>query len=165
MENISFLIDSHIWAHNKVLQQLQEITPEEWNKAFGGSFPSLHEVFKHMVSADYRWLQRWKGVSLAPIPDTFLFDNYTQLNATWQPILADLKATAADYLSTAADKPLTFTTASGACFTMPFWQTLYQVVNHGTYHRGQVTNMLRQLGKQPVGTDIFLFFAEKEKAQ
>ena len=30
-----------------------------------------------------------------------------------------------------------------------FWQMLQHVVNHGSYHRGQVTTMLRQLGAAP----------------
>jgi uncharacterized damage-inducible protein DinB len=31
----------------------------------------------------------------------------------------------------------------------PFWQMLQHVVNHASYHRGQVTTMLRQLGEKP----------------
>jgi uncharacterized damage-inducible protein DinB len=161
MENISFLIDYHVWAHNKVLHQLQTVTAGEWNKDLGGSFPSLHQLCKHLVSADYRWLQRWKGVPLANIPDTFVFESYTQVNAVWQPILEEMKTVSNHFFETGVNQPLSFTTAKGDAYSMPFWQTLYQVVNHGTYHRGQITNMLRMLNRQPVGTDILLFFAEK----
>jgi len=31
----------------------------------------------------------------------------------------------------------------------PFWQMLQHVVNHASYHRGQVTTLLRQLGATP----------------
>jgi uncharacterized damage-inducible protein DinB len=34
------------------------------------------------------------------------------------------------------------------------------VVNHGTYHRGQVAAMLRQLGYSPPPTDYLVFFDE-----
>ena len=40
----------------------------------------------------------------------------------------------------------------------PFWQMLQHVVNHASYHRGQVTTMLRQLGREPVGTDLMLYY-------
>jgi uncharacterized damage-inducible protein DinB len=30
-----------------------------------------------------------------------------------------------------------------------FWQMVQHVVNHASYHRGQVTTMLRQLGAAP----------------
>jgi len=31
-------------------------------------------------------------------------------------------------------------------------------VNHATYHRGQITTLLRQLGRAPVGTDLILYY-------
>jgi uncharacterized damage-inducible protein DinB len=34
---------------------------------------------------------------------------------------------------------------------------MYHVVNHSTYHRGQLTTMLRQLGAAPVPTDFLVF--------
>jgi uncharacterized damage-inducible protein DinB len=69
---------------------------------------------------------------------------------------------AKQFLATDAQQPVNFITGKGLNVTQPFWQTLYQVVNHGTYHRGQITNMLRILDRQPVSTDIFLFFNEKD---
>jgi uncharacterized damage-inducible protein DinB len=41
------------------------------------------------------------------------------------------------------------------------WQTLQHLANHGTYHRGQVTTMFRQLGAKPVGTDMIGFYRER----
>jgi len=38
---------------------------------------------------------------------------------------------------------------SGAAGASPLWQMLQHVVNHASYHRGQVTTMLRQMGAQP----------------
>jgi uncharacterized damage-inducible protein DinB len=39
---------------------------------------------------------------------------------------------------------------------------MYHVVNHSTYHRGQITTMLRQLGARPVPTDFLMFHDEME---
>jgi len=35
---------------------------------------------------------------------------------------------------------------------------LQHVVNHSTYHRGQITMMLRQLGAMPVAKDFLVFY-------
>jgi uncharacterized damage-inducible protein DinB len=35
------------------------------------------------------------------------------------------------------------------------------VVNHSTYHRGQLATMLRQLGARPVPTDLLVFDDEQ----
>jgi uncharacterized damage-inducible protein DinB len=39
---------------------------------------------------------------------------------------------------------------------------LHHVVNHGSYHRGQVTTLLRQLGAPPPrSTDMVAFFRQR----
>ena len=42
-----------------------------------------------------------------------------------------------------------YTLISGQAGASPLWQMLQHVVNHASYHRGQVTTMLRQLGATP----------------
>jgi uncharacterized damage-inducible protein DinB len=35
---------------------------------------------------------------------------------------------------------------------------ILHVVNHGTYHRGQITNMLRQIGQKPKNLDLMRYY-------
>ena len=43
-----------------------------------------------------------------------------------------------------------------------FWQMLQHVVNHASYHRGQVTTMLRQLGMPTAKSmDMIAFYRER----
>ena len=43
-----------------------------------------------------------------------------------------------------------------------FWQMVLQVVNHASYHRGQVTTLLRQLGAPPAKSmDLIPFYRER----
>jgi uncharacterized damage-inducible protein DinB len=46
-------------------------------------------------------------------------------------------------------------------YSNPMWQSLQHVVNHGTYHRGQITTMLRQLDVTPILTDLMHFYRER----
>jgi uncharacterized damage-inducible protein DinB len=41
---------------------------------------------------------------------------------------------------------------------------MQHLVNHGSYHRGQVTTLLRQLGAQPILTDLMHFYRERSIA-
>ena len=42
------------------------------------------------------------------------------------------------------------------------WQMLHHMVNHGTYHRGQITTMLRQMGTvPPPSMDLIVFYRER----
>ena len=50
---------------------------------------------------------------------------------------------------------------SGAARTDVFWQMLQHVVNHGSYHRGQVTTMLRPIGLAPPRhMDLIVYYRE-----
>ena len=51
---------------------------------------------------------------------------------------------------------------SGQPAASPFWQMLQHVVNHASYHRGQVTTMLRQLGATPAKSmDMIAYLSER----
>jgi uncharacterized damage-inducible protein DinB len=160
MKDHGFFIDYHIWANKKVLQQLQELTAEDWNKQLGGSFPTMKALYQHIIEAEYRWLQRWKGIPFAEIPAELVIEGYSNLQKIWLPLMDEQIVVAKESLAVDAESQVHFITGKGLQVTLPFWQTLYQLVNHGTYHRGQVTNMLRMLDRQAVSTDIFLFFRE-----
>ena len=161
MEELLSYIEYHAWAHEKVLGQLAALPAEDWRKQLGGSFPTLNALYQHIMEADYRWLQRWKGVPFAEIPKDYIVNGFAALNTLWRPILHEVVSLGKERLTKDGREPVYFITGKGLHVTQPFWQTLYQVVNHGTYHRGQVTQMVRMLGKTPVTTDIFIFFNEK----
>ncbi len=47
---------------------------------------------------------------------------------------------------------------------MPLAKLLQHVVNHGTYHRGQVTTLLRQVGAETISLDLVFFYREQAAA-
>ena len=55
--------------------------------------------------------------------------------------------------------------SQGRPISQPLWQCLQHVANHSTYHRGQVTTMLRQLGRQGRQHDLIAFYREMNARQ
>jgi len=53
-------------------------------------------------------------------------------------------------------QPLNYVNIAGERWSYPLWQTLLHVANHQTYHRGQVTTLLRQLGEATVPLDFLV---------
>ena len=49
-------------------------------------------------------------------------------------------------------------------YSNPLWQSMQHLVNHGSYHRGQVTTLLRQLGAPAILTDLMHFYRERAVA-
>ena len=44
---------------------------------------------------------------------------------------------------------------------MPVWQIVLHVVNHGSYHRGQVAAMLRAAGYAPPDSDLIIWYRQQ----
>ena len=59
------------------------------------------------------------------------------------------------------DRVVEYKTMKFGVYSNPLWQSLQHVVNHGTYHRGQVATMLRQLGATPNSSDLIFFYRER----
>ena len=51
--------------------------------------------------------------------------------------------------------------AIGRTFTLPRWAILRHIVNHSTYHRGQVASKLKRFGIEPPNTDFFFWVIEQ----
>jgi uncharacterized damage-inducible protein DinB len=51
--------------------------------------------------------------------------------------------------------------AIGRAFTLPTWAILRHIVNHSSYHRGQVASKLKRFGIEPPNTDFFFWTIEQ----
>ena len=153
------LIQYHAWAGKKVLERLMALDDASLTKDFGGSFPSIRLTTLHVLQADYRWLHRFKGKPIVEIPNGWNDANtrtmITTLLGIHQEMIQQVKS------MTDINQLIRFTTAKGTTHEMPFDVLLTHVVNHGTYHRGQLVNMIRMAGAEAVGTDYFLYWLER----
>ena len=62
------------------------------------------------------------------------------------------------------DRVVDYRNLKGEAYSNVLWQLLRHMVNHSSYHRGQVTTMLRQLGHTPVATDLVLYYRLQQSA-
>jgi hypothetical protein len=61
-----------------------------------------------------------------------------------------------------ADAIIEYRLLNGTPGRTGFWQMLQHVVNHASYHRGQITTLLRQLGAEPPKSmDMIAFYRER----
>lgn len=155
-------IEYQRWANAKVAGQIRPLSAELTEKEFGGSFPSIRLTLLHMLQADYRWLHRLRGVPIIEIPAEWQGWDKDTLLSTWLSV-QDQLAQQVSAMAPQGDQPVKFTTMKGDSFTLPLSEIVTHVVNHSSYHRGQLTNFLRMAGAIPVGTDYFIYIASKGK--
>ena len=83
--------------------------------------------------------------------------------AEWQTVKTDQRQYLDELASAQLTTDLAYVNIKGERWTYPFAEVLQHVVNHGTYHRGQLVQLLRDLGQAAPSTDYLLFVEERLK--
>lgn len=148
-------IEYNIWANRLIMAQIESLPQSLVEQDFGGSFGSMKGILIHLLESDWIWLNRWKGIPLAEVPQWKL-DDAVLVNKQWK-VIQDEMLTIARTFTDSADRKIEFLTRKGAHYVMPFNDIVIHVTNHGTYHRGQLAHMIRTVGQKPVSTDYFIF--------
>jgi uncharacterized damage-inducible protein DinB len=145
------------WANARVLDSCSKLAREPFVKSIPSSFPSVRDTLAHVLGAEWIWLERWKGVSPKALLDPATFPALAPLRERWKAVEAEQKGFVEALTDADLARPLTYVNTKSETWTYPLGRTLQHVVNHSTYHRGQVTTMLRQLGALPLPTDLLVF--------
>jgi uncharacterized damage-inducible protein DinB len=139
----------HQWANQKTLESCQNLTFEEFTRDLGGSFPSVRDTLVHILMADGAWCHRTQELPYTrPVPTNY--PDLESIRVAWQPYD---KQWAEILQNIPPDTQMRYTAFDGTRYVSTLEEIFRHVVNHGSYHRGQVAFMLRLLGKVPHGTD------------
>lgn len=159
LQDLRTLLDYHYWARDRMFEALEPLTQEQINRDMGNSFKSIRDTVTHLYAAEWAWYLRWQGASPTALLPTDSFADLAAVRAAWAEQEAKVRAFVEELDESAVTRVFEFTLLSGQAGTAPFWQMLQHVVNHASYHRGQVTTMLRQLGAQPAKSlDMIAFY-------
>lgn len=109
---------------------------------------------------EWLWLQRWKGISPQTRFQPLEFSRAEVLNARWQQVAAEQRAFVDSVTPERLTSAVRYVNLEGQTWEYPLWRQLYHMVNHSTYHRGQVATLLRQLGAAAAPTDFLVFHDE-----
>jgi uncharacterized damage-inducible protein DinB len=154
-----FAYDS--WANRRMLDACAALTPEQFVRDLGSSFRSVRDTMEHILGAQWIWLERFHGRSPASLPNGEPFPDVASLRARWTQFESELLSYVNGLSATDLERRFDYKDMKGNSHSNLLWQTLQHLANHGTYHRGQVTTMFRQLGAKPVGTDMIGFYRER----
>lgn len=155
--DIKFLFDYNRWANHKTFDVVSRLDEEKRNQPLGTSFATVHGTLAHIVGAEWVWLERWNGSSPRSLPaktdlstNDALLKMIAEVEAGQEKLIASLD-------DSALEKKFSYTSFSGEIWSYPLGTSMQHLVNHSSYHRGQVTSLLRQLGADAVSTDLLRF--------
>lgn len=163
-EEIRVLYDYNAWANHRSLDAAAALTAEQFTKPLGSSFFSVRDTLAHIWGAEWLWLERFEGRSPASLPDVGQFHDSSALSARWQEDEARLLKFAAHVTQNDLTSLHQYRTINFGAYSNPLWVSMQHLINHGTYHRGQITTLLRQLNATPLSTDLIHFYRERAGA-
>ena len=152
----------NIWANALLMETLRKLPGELHQKEVPSSFNSLQKTILHMWNAESIWWQRMKLQERITGPmENFngkmedAIEGLTLQNKQWN-----------EWINKAQEHHLQhvfqYQNFKGEQFKQPIYQMLLHLFNHGTYHRGQIVNMLRQLGVEKIPQTDFIVWSRKK---
>jgi len=160
--DLKTMVEYHYWARDRLLEALEPLTEDEYNEDLGSSFKSIRETATHTYAAEWAWYERWQGRSPTALIPADRFADLAALRAAWAESEQNIRNFVGALDDKGIERVLNYKLLSGADGASPIWQMVQHVVNHASYHRGQVTTMLRQLGAQPAKSmDMIAFYRTK----
>ncbi len=155
--DIEYLNNYNHWANARILGDASKLTPDEFTRDLQSSHRSVRDTLVHILAAEWIWLERWNGVSPKALLPSNDFPTVESLETRW----AKIQSGYAQFINGMTDESIatviTYTNTRGEDWSYPLGQMLQHVMNHSSYHRGQVITMLRQLGAGVNPVDLLVF--------
>ena len=148
------------WANRKVLDACRKLTAEQYVAEPVPGWSSVRSTIFHIALAtefNLRTLADDPDDRIPTESDLATVDDVVQLLERAYRRFEDLRPT----LTPEKLNAVLTLRAIGRTFTLPRWAILRHIVNHSTYHRGQVASKLKRFGiEQPI-TDFFWWVIEQ----
>ena len=161
LATVRTLFSFSTWATDRILAQVEQLTPEQFTSAPSETMPSVRQILAHMLGAETLWLTRLRTgesairIEAADFPDP----------AALRQAISEQRTAMGAFLDTLSDERLAQSVRferRGTTLELLLWQIFFQLVNHGTQHRSEIAAILTEYGHSPGDLD-FLYYAMQAK--
>jgi uncharacterized damage-inducible protein DinB len=144
-------IGYNLWATRRTLDAVRKVPPAEVDR--------IRLTLGHIYDADRIWFARLSGA--APVRFSDPPPSMEDIERDWPALMERWEGWGRSLTDADGDRAVAYANTKGEPFKDRLADIVLHVVNHGSYHRGQVAAMLRHLGFKPSGTDITLFLRSR----
>jgi uncharacterized damage-inducible protein DinB len=146
----------HQWATAESLKHVEACGKELYARTGVNSFASIEETVKHVIGVEKLWLQRMMG-NPKPVFKNFDVSTVEKAIEAFSLLHAEMDLYFSSLSEGRWQEELHFQNVRGDEFRNTREEMLFTVINHASYHRGQVTSFLRQFGHGGIPLDYIYF--------
>jgi len=150
-------LDFMKWADNLMLQMVHKVDAPVVKRNEGVSFQSILGTVQHIYRGERLWYRRVTEdptMQMAAIETPSLND----LMDLWPRHHDEWRHWAAELNQDGWFRSILIRNSAGLEAYSPYWQIVLHLVNHGTYHRGQIVSLVKQAGFPVVSTDLIAYY-------
>ena len=155
------LYEFNAWAHRRVFDALAALPTDQYLRDLKSSHGGIHGTLCHIVWAEQLWLTRWLGTPNPAVKQGKDLVSLAEVRARWEDVEIERGRFLDGLTEARLEETLTIQPTMGGAYVHSYLQTLQHVVDHSSYHRGQIITLLRQLGVKPPSTGLILFYRER----
>ncbi|TSJ44365.1 damage-inducible protein DinB [Mucilaginibacter corticis] len=153
------------WANAKAMSWLLQISDEQWEQINASSFSSVKQTAVHIASAEKIWIDFWTKAPNPVYLSSYFQGSRQELIDIWEETSVGMQYFIENHPEENLHDPVTFVYPNGRTSQMVYWQTFAHIMNHSTYHRGQLVTLLRQAGySQFSSIDMATYFIMSSSA-
>jgi len=146
LNDIRQLYDYNRWARQRILTVARTLASDDFIRPMGNSFSSIRDTLAHILGAEWIWLERWQGRSPRALLDAETFPTVPPLESRWEAVEHNQMQSIEALTPQRLGEELAYINQKGQRYSYLLWQPLVHVINHSSYHRGQVTTLPGQFG-------------------
>ncbi|TKH07878.1 damage-inducible protein DinB [Peribacillus simplex] len=150
------------WANEQIFNRIKELPKDVYHQEVKSVFSSISSVMAHVYLSDLGWVEVFSGKSMKhalELAEQLKEQTESKELEEMEVMFIELSERYKSLLGQKENihKPLIIENPAGGLMNTSVAELVPHVVNHGTYHRGNITAMLRQMGYASTTTDYGLY--------
>lgn len=162
------MYDFHTWANGVIINRLKELPEDIYHNDIQSGFSSVAKVLSHIYMVDLVWFDIINGKSMneafelaSQLREQIEAKNLEEMESLFSELAEKYK----DFLQNETDleKVLEVNNPFAGLLETSISESVLHVVTHGSYHRGNIATMLRQMGYTSVMQDFGLYLYQPDR--
>jgi uncharacterized damage-inducible protein DinB len=163
MSHLHRLASYNLWANKKICKFILDAGDSIADETIKSSFHSIRKTLYHTWDAQVIWSKRLHGDPANTWPSHNFTGSLSEAASLFIESSEDYVRFTEKMNDSAAESIITYKALDGTAYVSSVEEIIMHVMNHGTFHRGQLISMLRIAGADQLGsTDMIRFFREQK---
>ena len=162
-EHLQNMFEFIRWADGLMIRAARTVPDDGYYREQGISLGSIHKLMVHCMSVQWLWLSRWRGESPARVETHEDFPTRDSLEQRWPLVHSAML----DFLGMQSPKSISrvvqYKNTRGEIYNVPLGDLMLHVIDHESYHRGQINTMIKRAGGTPAAIAFHTYALQKAR--